>query len=147
MALEVATGARIKFTIAGVTVGLATRTDASDEIDYQAVEVLNNIEPLEHVAVGYRATLTASQVRIIGQTLTTLGFYPKKGGTPQDFLRNILTLPEMTGQLEDSQSDTVIARFYGVKIASRNFNVDARGMVMEDLTFVVRRGTDEAENV
>ena len=125
---------------------VVSRTSKGREIDYQAVEVLDNIEPLEHVPVGYRATLTASQVRLIGQTLVTLGFYPKKGRTPSDFLSNILQLPELTGQLTDSVNEIVIARFFGVKIASRNFNVDARGMVLEDLTFVVRRQTDETEN-
>jgi hypothetical protein len=147
MALDVATGARIKFTLKGVTVALAVRAGVSDEINFQPIEVLDDIKVKEHVPVGYTSGLNASQVRLIGETITSLGFFPRKGQTSADFLRNILTQEDMVAQLEDSQTDIVIARVLGVKLATRNFTVDARGVVNEDLTFVSIVALDEAETV
>ena len=99
MPLDVSTGARTRFTLAGVTIGLATRASVNDEINYQALEVLDNIEVLDHVPVGYMASLSASQFRAIGQTITALGFFPKKGQTPSAFLKNIITPENIIAQL------------------------------------------------
>jgi hypothetical protein len=146
MPLPVATGARIRFTLDGVPVGFATRAGVNEEIDFQPVQVLDNLYTLEHVPVGYTAGLNASQVRLVGETITSLGFFPRKGQTAASFLRNILTQDDIVAQLEDSQTDLVIARILGVKLQGRNFTVDARGIVNEDLTFVSTKLTDEAEN-
>lgn len=147
MPLPIATGARIRLTLTGVTVALATRAGVNEEINFQPIEVLDNIEVIEHVPVGYTTGLNASQVRLIGETVTSLGFMPRKGQSAADFLRNILTQDDIVAQLEDSQTDIVVARIVGVKLASRNFTVDARGVVNEDVTFVSRRFLDEAETV
>jgi hypothetical protein len=147
MPLAIATGARIRFQLGGATVGLATRAGVNEEINFQPIEVMDNIEVIEHVAVGYTSGLNASQVRIIGETITSLGYFPRKGQTAADFLRNILIAPDLVAQLEDSQTNIIIARIMGVKLQGRNFTVDARGVVNEDLTFVSRRFLDEAETV
>jgi hypothetical protein len=147
MAFDVFTGPRCRFTMGGGPVlALGRNVAASEEIVYEPLDVLNNIESLDHVPVGYRASLSASEIVTIGQTLEAKGLYPKKGQTPQTFLRNILTLPELTSQIEDDITDTVVARAFGAKLGTRNFSVDPRGMVPQELSFVCRRvlGADEA---
>lgn len=145
MAVNVLTGARARFTLSGVVVALASRWQAQDEIQYSPIQVLDNLEDLDHVPIGYTAALSASQVRLIDQTIVSLGFYPQTGIDAQQHLFNILTQPELVAQLEDNQSDKIIARLTGVKLATRNFAVDARGVVNQDLTFVARRMFDESE--
>lgn len=144
---DVLTGPRARFTLNGVPIALATTWRVRDSIEYRPIQVLNNIEDLGHVPVGYTASMNCAQVRVIKQTVVALGLAPKKGVTPQDFLRNILTLDDIVAQLEDEIEGVVIGRLLGVKLAERSFGVDARNFSAEDLDFVARRFTDEVENV
>jgi hypothetical protein len=147
MAFDVFTGPRCRFTVNGVTIALGRDVSAQEEIVYDPLEVLNNIEVAEHVPVGYRAGMGASQIMQVNQTLEALNIFPKKGQDHRSFLRNILTLPDLVGQVEDEISDIVVARVLGVKLASRNFAVNARGSVPAELGFVARRAVSAEENV
>lgn len=139
MALEVFTGPRCRFSLNGVPVALGRNVAASEEIVYDPLEVLNNIEVVEHVPVGYRCSMTASQILQVDKTLELLNLWPNKGLTPQTHLRNILTLPKLVAQIEDEITPGIVAQVIDVKCASRNFSVDARGMVPQELSFVARR--------
>jgi len=145
MALDILTGPRARFTLNGVVIALATDWAVDDDLTYEAVKVLNSIEALDHVPTDYNAAMTAARVRLVTQTLVSEGFAPKKGQTPADFLRNILSLPDLTAQLEDTQSGIIIGRLVGVKVATRRISVTARAMSATNLTFVARRFQDVAE--
>ena len=81
----------------------------------------------------------------MGQTLEALGFTALKGQTPQQHLKNILALPDITAQLEDNAGEIIVARVFGCKIASRSFAVDSRTSVARDIQFVARRLVEAAE--
>ena len=83
----------------------------------------------------------------VNQTLEDLGFKAKKGATPQEHLKNLLVLPALVGQIEDDPNDIVVRRFFGCKIATDDFSVDARGMASGDLTFVATRSKSAAETI
>lgn len=139
MSINVFTGPRARFTLNGVTMALARQVQVQDELIYEPIEVLNNLEVLEHEPVGYRCSMSAAEVMIIGQTLEALGFIARKGQTPQEHLRNVLSLPDIVAQLEDNTGEIIVARVFGAKVSSRNFAVDARSSVARDLQFVARR--------
>ena len=143
---RVYTGARSRFTLQGITLAFAVSVTAREEIQYEPVETLDNIKVQEHPPVAYRASMSASQVRIVGETVRSLGLFPKLGATTQEFLLNILTLEDLVAQLEDSKTGLVVANVLGVKLATRDFTVNARGVVNEDLTFVAIEISDESEN-
>lgn len=141
------TGARCRFTLNGVVIGFAVNITAREEIQYDPIEAVDNIEVLEHVPVAYRASMTASQVRIVSETVRQLGFYPAVGKTAEEHLLNILNQEDIIAQLEDRKTSVIVARVFGVKLATRDFTVNARGIVNEDLTFVAIRIADELETV
>lgn len=147
MALEVFSGPRCRFTMNGTVVALGRDVAASEEIRYDPLEVLNNIEVEEHIPVGYVASMSASQIMQVDKTLEALEIFPKKGQDHVAFLRNILTLPDLIAQVEDEITDIVVARVFGVKLASRQFSVNARGTVPMELSFVARRAVSAEENV
>jgi hypothetical protein len=142
---RVLTGARSRFSIEGRKVGYATNVNGSEEIEYQPVEVLDNIEVSEHVPTAYRATLTASLVRIVGETIKSQNFFPSAGKSTEEHLQNILAQGEMVAMLEDSKTSKTVMTAEQVKIASRNFSVAARGIVGKDINFVLIRMKDESE--
>jgi len=141
---RVFTGARARFILKGKKVGYATNVAGSEEIQYDPVEVLDNIQVEEFVPVAYRVSFTASLVRIFGETVKTLGFFPQVGVDPAEHLRNILLSGELSAVLEDNQNETPVMTLEQVKVQSHNFTVNARGIVGMDLTFVATRMKDES---
>lgn len=139
------TGARARFSLEGVKVGYARNVTIGEDIQYDPVEVLDNIEVEEFVPVGYRVTFSAGMFRIIGDTLKSRGLFPKTGSNEEEHLRNILLTGELTATIEDTITNKIFAVVEQVKIASKNFSVDARGVIGEDVTFVAIRVKDESE--
>jgi len=137
------TGARARFSINGVKVGYARSVNVSEEIEYQPVEVLDNIEVEEFCPVAYRVTFTCSLFRIIGETLKSQGWFPSTGTNTEEHLSNILTTGELSAQIEDTKTGKVYATIEQVKVASHNWTVDARSIVGEDVTFNAIRVKDE----
>lgn len=142
---RVFTGARARFLLNGKKVGYATNVAGSEEITYDAVEVLDNIQVEEFVATGYRVTFTASMVRIIGETIKSLGHLPQLGTSPEEHLQNILLQGSLVAVIEDNKTGRPMMTLEQVKVASHNFTINARGMVGQDLTFVAIRMRDESE--
>lgn len=139
------TGARARFSINGVKVGYARNVAVTEEIQYDPVEILDNIEVEEYVPVAYRVTFTASQFRIIGETVKSLGYFPANGQNTEEHLENILVSGDLTATVEDTRTGKIFATLEQVKVASHNWTIDARGVVGEDLTFVAIRVKDESE--
>ena len=141
------TGARARLSIDGKPIGFATNCSGSEEIQYEPVNVLDNIQTVEFVPVGYTVSFQASRVRLIGDPLRgpAKDMFPKLGNNAQEHLQNILDLGDMVAQVEDSITNQIFMNLEQVKIASHNWSVGARGIVGEDINFVAVRMRDEAE--
>jgi hypothetical protein len=142
---RVFTGARARFMIDGKKVGFATNCAGGEEIQYDPLELLDNIEVDEFVPVAYRVTFTASLVRVVGETIKSQGFFPQSGQTTEEHLTNILLMGDMVAVIEDSKTNQKIMTLEQMKMASRNFTINARGIVGKDTTFVSVRMRDESE--
>lgn len=137
------TGARAKFSIGGVVVGYARNVAVTEEIEYQPVEVLGNVQVEEFVPVAYRVRFTASMFRIIGETIKQAGWFPPVGADTDEHLENILITGDLNAHIEDIKTGDTFCTLEQVKVASHNFTVDARGIVGEDMEFVAIRTRDE----
>jgi hypothetical protein len=142
---RVLTGARARFLINGKKVGYATNVTATETLENQPAEVLDNIEVEEWVPVAYRVALTAAKIRIVKETFKSEGYFPQTGATPEEHLTNILNQADMVCTLEDSKTGAILMTVEQVKVADRNMRVDARGLVGEDVTFNAVRMKDESE--
>ena len=142
---KIYTGARARFSVEGKIIGYARNVSGSETIEYQPVEVLDNIEVEEFVPIAYRVTLTAGMFRIVGETLKSNGLFPNNGPDTATHLLNILATGELNAQLEDTKTGKLISQITQVKVASHNFSGDARGIVGEDVEFVAIRMMDESE--
>jgi hypothetical protein len=141
------TGARARFSVEGQVIGYARNVAGSESIEYFPVEVLDNIEVEEHVAIAYRCTLSASMFRIVGASMKSAGLFPNTGQDAATHLENILTNGELQAQLEDTKTGKIISQITQVKVADNNWTVDARGVVGNDVNFVAIRMLDESEVV
>lgn len=130
-------GARALFLINSVPVAFAGGVSGSEEIDYEPVDVLNLLEVREHVPVAYRTTLSAQVFRVVGQSLKQLGIMPQ-----QD---DIIQSDDLEAAVQDTVTGSTIALFQGVRCAGHTFDVTARGLVQENVTFVSIRVLDEAD--
>jgi hypothetical protein len=149
---NVFSGARARFSIDTKIVGFATNCTGSEEIQYEPVQVLDHIQTVEFVAVGYTVTFSASRVRLIGNAADIHGSlrgpmnaFPKLGQHDGDFLLNILNLADLQCQIEDTVSGKIFMQLEQVKVASHNWAITPRGIVGEDINFVAVRMKDEAE--
>ncbi len=139
------TGARARFLINGTRIGWATNVNGGEEIQFDPAEVIDNIEVQEFVPVAYRANLSASRIKIVGKTFRSQGFFPSGGANAEERLSNILTSGNLAASVEDNQSGTTLMEYPTAKIASHNWTVNARGIVANDVNFVVTRMLDESE--
>ena len=142
---RVLTGCRARFMVEGKKVGYATNVSFSEEVQYDPLEVLDNVEVEEFVPTAYRCTFTATLVRIVGETIKSEGWFPKSGSTTEDHLRNILLQGDMSAVIEDTSTGKKICTVEQLKMQSRNSTINARGMVAKDCTFVCVRCKDESE--
>lgn len=139
------TGARARLSIDGVKVGYARNVTGNEEIQYDPVELLDNIEVEEFVPLAYRCRMTMGMFRIVGTTLKTRGWFPEVGNNTEEHLENILNTGELTATIEDTRTGRIVATIEQCKIASHNFTIDARGIVGEDTEWVAIRIRDESE--
>jgi hypothetical protein len=90
------------------------------------------------VPVAYRATLNAQIFRIVGNSLKAQGVFPK--------LQDIITTTTMTAAIEDAElTGKTMSMFSGVKTAGHTFDVTARGLVTENVSFVAIKLDDESD--
>lgn len=138
-ASQVFSGSRARFKVGGNIVGFAAGVSGSESIDYEPVDVLDLLEVREYVPVAYRATLSAQVFRVIGKSLKALGIFPK--GTDTD----ILTSGDLTCSIEDKLTGNTMAQFEQCKCNEHSFDVSARGIVSENVSFVTIRLRDETQ--
>lgn len=140
------TGARARFSIDGVKVGYARNVAITEEIQYDPAETLDNIETEEFVPTAYRITqFNAGMFRIVNETFKSQGWFPKAGANTAEHLLNILNTGDLNATLEDTKTGKIFAVVEQVKVSSKNINVDARGIIGEDVNFVAIRMKDESE--
>ena len=143
MASQTFSGARAVFLIDNgggpVPVAFAGGVSGEELIDYEPVDVLGLLEVREHVPVAYRTSLNAQIFRVVGDSLKAQGIMPTQSEIIQ------------SGDLEaiirdDKVSKASVQLFQGVRCSGHTFDVTARGIVQENVTFVAIRTVDELEN-
>jgi hypothetical protein len=142
---RVFTGARARLLINGVKVGYARNCSGREEIQYEPIKVLDNIQVQEHVPVAYVVSFSAGHVRIVGETMKSLGHFPSLGNNPAEHLANVLTSGALTITIEDNQTGNIMMTLEQAKATSNNWTIDATGVVGVDMEFVAIRSRDESE--
>lgn len=145
MAKDIVTGARARLLINGVKAGYATGVDVREGIEYQELDVLDNIQVEEHVPVAYRCGGSMAAVRVVLDDDKTKGWFPKTGKTPQEHLLNILNNGTLEALIEDSVTGKTIFKLEEMKFSDRNVSINARGIAGKNVTFVAKRARDEAD--
>jgi len=147
---RVFSGARARFFFNGVQVAFASGVDGSEEIQYEPIDVLDEIGVKEHVPVGYRVTLSCNIFRTVASgpstdlqpgSLKEQGIMPKYGARGE----RILKMEGVDVIIQDRNSGKILYLFTDVKPASQNFSITARGVVGQNVSFVTTRTVDEAE--
>ena len=135
---KVFSGPRARFSVKDVTIGYAGGVSGEETIDYEPVDVLDLLEVMEHVPVAYRCSLSSQIFRVIGSSLKAQGIFPT--------LDKIINSEGMSAKIEDAEgTGNIIAQFIGVRTAGHTFDITARGLVSENVTFVAIRVSDESE--
>lgn len=140
---QVFSGPRALFKVAETPIGYAGEVSGEETCDFEPVDVLDMLEVREHVPVAYRCSLSARVFRVIGQSIKSLGIFPK--------LTDIITSEAMTAAIEDAHpvngGRRNMAFFTGVRCAGHTWDTSARGMVSDQVNFVAIRVQDESELV
>ena len=143
---EVLTAPRCRILIDSRPFARGTNVQYTAEIDYQDVEVLDNIEVEEFAPVAYRVSGTIGMVKAKGLTPKSLGLIPETGVDHEEHLENILLQAEITLVLIDKKSPpTTLTTLTGVRFGSYGWAVAARGIATENISFKAKRETDESE--
>ena len=133
-------GAAVKILLNGVAIGRATGVSVSENIEQVPVQVLGDIDVVEHEPVRRTVTLTADFVRIRLKSLKEQGIFPR-GLTAE-----VLNFGEMTWLVYDEVNDLVLATVEGVVPESSTFRVDQGSIVTVNATFRARRLHDEQDS-
>lgn len=142
---RIITGARSRFSMKGKTIGYARNVTVTETLEYEDIDVLDNIETEEFVPISYKVTMSASMFRIIGATLKSEGLIPSNGADSRAHLTNILTSGAITATVEDTKTGKIYSELQNVVITSHNWAIDSRGVVGEDMEAKAIRVSDESE--
>ena len=128
---NVLTGARGRLLVAGHKIGYATAVSVNQEIEVQPIEPIDTIAVEEHVPTAYRVSWTASFGRIVNDERSQRMWFANleelvRGGT------------EISMQLFDKVSGTVIAHLEGVQVTSNNLRLGGRSIAGREVTGVAR---------
>jgi len=134
---QVMTGARAIFRLGGVKVAFASNVTFNENIQYENVNVLDNLAVQEHAEVGYAVDLTCTNFRIPGESVKQKGIMSR--------FNNILVQGELTAEIIDKNTNAIMLSMLGVKLQGRSTTVDARGVMTETWSFVGRKSQDEDE--
>lgn len=130
-------GARAIFLINSIPAAFAGGVSGEETVDYEPVDVLGMLEVKEHVPVAYRTSLNAQMFRVIGTSIKKIGILPE--------LQDIINSDDLTAAIQDSVTNTTMALFQGVRCSGHSFDITARGLVQENVTFVAIKVQDESE--
>ena len=130
------TGPKAIFRIAGIPIAYASNATWNENIQLEEVNVLDKVETLELAEVGYRVDMSCQTFRVVNKSVKQLGIMPK--------LQEILTQGELTCEIVDRATGTVILLMEGVKLESRATSVDARGVATENWSFKGIKSSDES---
>lgn len=133
---NVMTGPKAIFRINGTQIAYASSVSFNENIQLEEVNVLDRLEVLEHAEVGYRVDMSCQSFRVQNQSVKQLGLMSRLG--------DILTQGVMTAEIIDRVSGAVILLMEGVKLESRQTQVDARGLMTETWSFKGIKSSDEA---
>lgn len=133
-------GARAKVLINNQEVGWATGVDITENIDQLPVEVLGDIDVVEHEPNRRTVTVSVRTLRILKKSLQAMGIWPR-GGTA-----DVINFPPMDLMVYDAVGDAPIDRVTGVKANSRQLALDRAGLYSTNASFVARRLYDEQES-
>ena len=159
-------GARCIFKVQDQKVAFASGCDGTEEILYEAVDVLDRIEVAEYVPVGYRVTFNCNVFRTIQKRSVitgvgtvgantpeegtlgslkydTIGIFPRSTGNPS----NILTNGALNASITDRLTDTVLYKLEEVKAQTLNFSITARGIDGQNVSFNAIRMRSEDDGL
>jgi hypothetical protein len=138
MTTRAISGGAVQIWIGAVAVGYGTRLNGQETIQNTRVEALGEIYSKEIVPTGVTVQFTVDLVRIKEEPLRALGLWPS-GDT-----LSWLSFPELTITVLDTASQRTIYKITGARASSRNIQVDARGLLSENVTFEAIRLEDVA---
>ncbi len=136
---DIITGARAALYAGKIKIAACTGVTVSQEIQTEPFEPLDTVSTQENVVVGMRATMTAQVTRFLDNPATQQGLWmteaqAKNGGTG------------FTAKILDSVSKKVLMTCLDVKPTNMQTGVQSRGIVAQDLSFVMTTCYDERTN-
>lgn len=146
MATRVISGARLAFWFNNKPVAYAAGVTWSEEIQYEPVDVLDDLAVKEHVPVGYRVTLSAEIFRTVAtgpSTQQSPGSLKEQGLMPT--FEDILYTDGVVATLHERITNKVVGQFMNVKTQRGNQNAAPRGVIRTNVEFVTTRMMDEKE--
>lgn len=132
---KVVTGSRVKFIIDDVTIAYASNVSWNENIAYEPINVLDQLDVKEHAETGYTVDLQCQNFRVADNSVKQLNIMSS--------FNDILTQGEMNATVVDKKTNLTLLNMTGVKLQARQTTVDARGVMTETWSFVGRRATDE----
>jgi len=148
---RVFSGARCMFIFNGEVVGYASGVSGSKEIRYEPVDILDHLQVMEHVPVGFTVTLSAQVFRTVSIGNGNDNNQPGSLEQQQIFPKfdDIYRVQGVEAVIQDDvnagSGGKILAQYENVKTASYNFSVAARSIVGQNVTFVTTMMKDESE--
>lgn len=163
MATNTFSGARAIFKVNNTVVAYASGVDGTEEVLYEAVDILDRIEVAEYVPVGYRVNFNCSIFRTVNGTKASTGTSAGPVGVPEGQVlgsiksanygtsgifpvgnSTILTNGYLEASVTDKLTKNVLMKYEEVKAQTLNFSITARGIVGQNVSFNAIRFKDES---
>ena len=130
---RVFSGARCLFSYNGEVVAWASGVSGTRQIQYDPVDVLDNLAPAEYVPVGYRVNFSAQIFRTIAINGTQEGSLTRQNIFPS--FSKILYIEGVDALITDEITKQILYKLKTCKAESENFSIQARAIVGQNVGF------------
>lgn len=149
---KIFSGARAILSVGNDTIGLASGVSGGEVIDVVPIVVLNNVQTVEHVPVGYTVSFSASQVVFAGGRFKDRNLFPLTDGNPVTHLQNLLSVgggpSGLTVTIFDSAAGGLglYMRCENAQMVSKSWAFGPRDVVAENVDFVATRMFEQGDD-
>jgi hypothetical protein len=130
----------------GQRMGFALGVSITENIRQEPIVPLDSIEPVEFETLESSITVEVRQYKIPNEDLVSAGLYPQSGRTPDERKLNLLDFPPLNADVYDSKTGDFLYTLNDLVPTSRRVNVDSRGVVVTNYSFVGTHMSDEGSS-
>lgn len=146
MAINTVTGTNVILLINGVKAGWAMEFSINKTLSRERINVLGQASAKEFPPTAFNCNFNLTNVRIRNNDLKSLGLFPLRGSSEEEFIGNIYNQEGAEITIQDTNGET-LEQLTNAYITDEAVQYTANGVVTMRLTGVAQNSRTEGDGI